>query len=200
MSSDVEYGDRLACGTAVAHLVDQVADRLPPPDVEHQQDCLHCRAMLDELGEIWLAVHRLATEPVTVPPQFTKQVRRRILQPVLPSGDPASAPRPRGWVPLQSDGRGETRVGATTLARLVRLAARSVPGVTVPPVRRYHKGVEVTMADDKVRVGLEVRVPYGDDLVAVAEAVRMAVTVQLLAVAGLEDVRVDVNITGFTSD
>ncbi len=195
MSQDgqgVEYGDRLACGTAVADLLHQVADDIPGGP--HRRSCAHCRTTVAELSRLWTAVHWLAAEPVVVPAGFTATVRRRIVEPVAPGVVTGAkpTPRPRAWVPLRVPGPGATRIGDTVIRRLARLASQSVPGVVVTPSR---ESVQVAVSGGRVVVSIQIRVAYGDDLVAAADAVRIAVVVQLLAVAGLDDVQVDVTVT-----
>jgi len=183
------YGERLACGTAVADLLDHVADDRP---VEaHHRDCVDCRATLAELVQVWTAVHRLAGEPVAVPPGFTSKVRRRIANPLA-----RGVARPRAWVPLPATGPGVTHLDVTAIARMVELAVASVPGVAMGSATAAGARVRVGPAPDRLTVSVEIQVPYGDDLIAAAHAVRLAVIVQLLAVAGLEDVSVDVAVTG----
>ncbi|MGH8933085.1 MAG: anti-sigma factor family protein [Egibacteraceae bacterium] len=183
------YAERLACGTAVADLLDHVADDLP---VEaHHRDCVDCRAALAELVRVWTAVHRLAGEPVAVPPGFTSKVRRRIANPLA-----RGVARPRVWVPLPATGRGVTHLDGTAIAPLVELAAASVPGVAVGSATTSGASVRVGPTPGRLAVSVEIQVAYGDDLIAAAAAVRLAVIVQLLAVAGLEDVSVDVAVTG----
>ena len=194
---DIQYGERLRCGVAIGELLAQVADGSAPPDPDHQRGCRHCRASLAELSSLWTAVHRLAAERVVVPAAFEANVRRRILEPPSSRAGADPLPRPRRWVPVSSGGTGATRVGDTILARLALLAARSVTGVAVRPVSRSNP--RMATAGDRVVVAIEIHAPYGDDLVAVADAVRMAVVVQLLAVAGLDDVQVDITITGLVA-
>jgi len=60
-------GDQLPCGTFVDDLLEQVADRRPASDPAHQAGCVHCRAALAELAELWAPVHHAATERVRMP-------------------------------------------------------------------------------------------------------------------------------------
>jgi hypothetical protein len=68
----------LPCGADLDALVVQVADEAASPDPGHQAGCPHCQAALDQLGELWSLVDRLARERVEAPERIDAVVLGRI--------------------------------------------------------------------------------------------------------------------------
>ena len=124
--------ERLPCGTELASLVDQVAERTPPLVDAHQAVCPHCRAALAELEELWGYVRALAREPVIAPARLVERVIRRVREELA-----ALARLPLELVvprlvrhALLSGPRGTTRVASSVVAMISALAAQEVAGLS----------------------------------------------------------------------
>ena len=63
----VDPSERLPCGTELAALITQVAERAPAADPAHQAECPYCQPSLERIGELWNDVRALADEPVRAP-------------------------------------------------------------------------------------------------------------------------------------
>ena len=87
--------------------------------------------------------------------------------------------------------QGEIRVEGDALAALVISAAELVDGARA---RRPRRGLDVSVADGKVEIELELAARYGIVLPEVARAVQQSVTNALQTSAGLTVARVDVSI------
>ena len=86
---------------------------------------------------------------------------------------------------------GEVRIEGDALAALVISAAQSVDGARA---RRPRRGLDITVADGRVQVELELAARYGTVLPELAHAVQESVTDALRTSAGLTVDRVDVAI------
>ena len=86
---------------------------------------------------------------------------------------------------------GSITVTPAALNRLVVRAAEIVHGASV---RRPRRSVEVSHADDRATVSLELAVRYGEVAPEVALAVQERVAEALAATCGLEVERVDVGV------
>ncbi len=86
---------------------------------------------------------------------------------------------------------GEVRIEGDALAALVISAAELVDGARA---RRPRRGLDVTVADGRVQVELELAATYGAVLPELARAVQESVTDALQNAAGLTVDRVDVAI------
>ncbi len=86
---------------------------------------------------------------------------------------------------------GEVRIEGDALALLVISAAELVDGARA---RRPRRGLDVTVADGRVQVELELAARYGTVLPELARAVQESITDALQNAAGLTVDRVDVAI------
>ncbi len=86
---------------------------------------------------------------------------------------------------------GEVRIEGDALAALVVSAAEQVDGARA---RRPRRGLDVTVAEGRVQVELELAARYGTVLPELARAVQESVTDALQNAAGLTVDRVDVAI------
>lgn len=112
--------DHLPCGVPAADLLAQVTDGTPPRDPAHQRTCPHCRAALAEFTELWAPVHDLAAEEVRAPADLLQSVMAQIRD--LARAD---------WSAVLHDPTGRTRIAARVIGAVARLAAESVPHVTL---------------------------------------------------------------------
>ena len=87
--------------------------------------------------------------------------------------------------------QGEIRIEGDALAALVISAAELVDGARA---RRPRRGLDVSVAEGKVQVELELAARYGTVLSELARAVQESVTDALRTAAGLTVERVDVAI------
>ncbi len=119
---------------------------------------------------------------------------RRVLD-ELPGGDGGAPARAHGW--MSRDGhvikgpQGEVRIEGDALAALVLSAAELVDGARA---RRPRRGLDVSVADSRVEVELELAARYGTVLPELARAVQASVTDALRTSAGLTVDRVDVSV------
>jgi uncharacterized alkaline shock family protein YloU len=195
-------GDRLPCGKSVDDLLIQVVDRTPPPDPAHQQSCPHCRAALAELEDLWAPVRDLAAEDVRAPAGLLQAVMAQIRD--LSRNN---------WSAVLEDARGRTRIAARVVGAVARLAAESVPHVTlalgggrvgtptdttVDPARiagvEGEATTDVGVAGNHVVVDVQIAVDYGAPLWQVAERVRKRIAQHLAAQTGLTTTEVNVTV------
>lgn len=194
---DAAGDERLPCGASVDELLAHVVDGRPPRDPEHQRWCPHCRAMLAELRDAWSPVEDLAAEEVRAPAGLLDAVMARVRE---LSRNPwyASLPGPRG----------HTRVAARVVGVIARLAAESVPRVTLA-LGRGHTGSaasaaeiagpagetasDVGVAGTHVVVDVQIVIDYGAPVHEVARQVRKQISRDLREHAGL--VTAEVNVT-----
>lgn len=188
----------LACGACVDDLLTQVTERTPARDPEHQRSCPHCRAALAELTGIWAPVNDLAAEDVRAPAGLLAAVMERV----------RALPR-HSWHAVILTDRGETRIAARVVGAVARLAAESVPHVTLAlgggRTAREHSLEQIASAqaeaatdigvagttvvvDVKVVVDTEARIP------AVAQQVRTQIARHIAAFTGLTTAEVNITV------
>ena len=196
-------GTVLACGRALAPLVEQTAEGQPPVDPEHQTGCRHCREALAELEGIWSEVGELAREDVRARSDLVAAAMRRIrAEPRERGPRPRSAPQARPPVATPGGGHallegscGSTHIAAGVLAAIAGRAALGIPGVrALVGDRRVAPapGPHVELDGRSVAITLELEAELGPPLPALATAVRAAVLAEIVALAGLADVIVNV--------
>jgi uncharacterized alkaline shock family protein YloU len=172
--SDDHRRDRLPCGVAVDELFDQVASGDPPRDPLHQRDCAHCRPVLTDLRELWAPVHDLAAEEVRAPSDLVNAIMARIRE-------LSDVP----WYATVPDGGADVRIAARVIGAVARLAARSVPQVSlalgrgraVPPdPSTEHAGpTDLGAVAAPIIVDIDIAVDYGASMPLVAEQARQHV-------------------------
>lgn len=192
--------DRLPCGMPVDVLLEQVTDGVPPRDAAHQRSCPHCRATLAHLAEVWAPVQDLASEDVRAPRGLLQAVMTQIRE--LARGD---------WSAVLLDDRGRTRIAARVVGAVARLAAESVPSVTLAlgggrvvtaagsapdeaGAAAADDATTIGVAGEHVAVDVQIAVDYGADMRAVAEEVRRRITRHLADQTGLTTTEVDVTV------
>jgi uncharacterized alkaline shock family protein YloU len=191
--TDARVADRLPCGVPVDDLLSQVADSTAPRDPEHQRTCRHCRATLAELTALWGPMHDLARQDVRAPEKLLDTVMARVRE----------LPRSTWHAILPSDhdgegGGGQTRVAARVVAAVARLAAQSVPHVTlaVGGGRTTHpSGTDVAVAGSHVVIDVQLVVDHGTRIHEIARQVRAQITRHITAHTGLTAAEVNINIT-----
>lgn len=193
-------GERLPCGVPVEDLLAQVADGAPPRDPAHQRQCAHCRATLAHLGELWAPVLDLAAQDVRAPAGLLQNVMARVRELSR-----------NGWAAVLHDDAGQTRIAARVVGAVARLAAESVPQVTVAlgggrpatpagarPDRQRIAGAEdateIGLAGDQVVVDVQIAVDLGARLHQVAQWVRTRIAEHLAAQTGLRTIAVNVTV------
>lgn len=165
---------RLACGTCLLALVEQVSEGTPPADPAHQATCPHCRRALARIGSVMEDVRGLAEEPVAVPHDLARQVMRRL------RGE-------RSQIALSPSARGRTVVNESLVAQVARRAALAVPDVAFA-------SAVVEESEAVVRVSVRLVVAYGPSLGRIAATVRERVVVELAELTGVRVERVDVSV------
>lgn len=182
-----EAQERLACGTPLDALVDQVAERDEPRDAAHQVGCAHCRAALVALGEAWGELQAFAAEPVVVPPGLRERIMTRIRALVERMVESAVLSGPRG----------RTLVSERVVRQVARRAALAVPGVVLAG------GLGMTMdhADrGRVRVSLRLAIAFGPAIDALAATVRAQVSQHVSAQTGVRVAGVDIAVDDVVQD
>jgi uncharacterized alkaline shock family protein YloU len=193
--------DRLPCGKPVDDLLTQVVDRTPPPDPAHQQSCPHCRAALAELEDLWAPVRDLAAEDVRAPAGLLQAVMAQI-----------RGLSRNSWSAVLDDPGGRTRIAARVVGAVARLAAESVPHVTLAlgggrvatptdtaadPAKiagpRAEPATDIGVAGTHVVVDVQIAVDYGAPMQQVAAVVRDRIARHIAAQTGL--VTTEVNVT-----
>lgn len=193
-------GDRLPCGKPADDLLAQVTDRTPPPDPEHQRTCPHCRAALAEFADLWAPVHDLAAEDVRAPSGLLQAVMAQIRE--LSRND---------WSAVLQGSRGHTRIAARVVGAVARLAAESVPHVTLAlgggrvatpdgatadlarvAGREGETATDVGVAGAHVVVEIQIAVDYGVPMQQVADRVRQRIVRHLADQTGLTTTEVNV--------
>jgi uncharacterized alkaline shock family protein YloU len=194
--------DRLPCGVPVDDLLAQVADGIPPRDPEHQRHCPHCRATLAQLQELWAPVRDVAAEEIRAP--------AGILQTVMAQIRDLSR---NGWAAVLQDPVGRTRIEARVVGAIARLAAESVPHVTLalgggrvatPPgtsAARTEKvaasaesATDVGLAGSHVVIDVQIAVEYGVSMDEVAGQVRRRIARHIAVQTGLTTTEVNVTV------
>ena len=110
------------------------------------------------------------------------------------------------------EANGSINISEDVIAGMVRNAALEVEGVAglantagaeiseLLGIRTLSKGVKVQFADEKVIVDTIITVSYGSSVVKVARAVQEKVLAAVQATTGLEQVEVNVHVTGIAFD
>lgn len=205
--SSAAGGDRLRCGVQVEELLAQVADGTPPRAPVHQRGCPHCRAALAELEELWGPVQDLAAEDVRAP--------AGLLQAVMAQVRELSR---NGWSAVLHDDAGQTHIAARVIGAVARLAAESVPHVTLAlgggqvatpaDTATDHARIagsagetatDVGVAGTHVVVDVQIVVDIGTPLHQVAGQVRERITRHLANQTGLTTTEVNVTVVDVRS-
>jgi uncharacterized alkaline shock family protein YloU len=192
--------DRLPCGKPVDDLLIQVTDRTAPPDPAHQWRCPHCRAALAELEDLWAPVRDLAAEDVRAPAGLLQAVMAQIRDLSRTS-----------WSAVLDDPGGRTRIAARVVGAVARLAAESVPHVTLAlgggrvatptestadPARiaGAEAATDIGLAGTHVVVDVQIAVDYGVPMRQVADRVRDRIARHLATQTGLTTTEVNVTV------
>jgi uncharacterized alkaline shock family protein YloU len=189
----------LACGAGVDELLEQAADGHAGQLTDHQRQCLHCQAALQEFTRIWAPVRTLAAEHVAVPAALRTAVASQIRKLVADV-----------WYTLQLSDSGAIRIAARVVATIARDAARTVPGVRVAfgrstdinsagpaekaTLRHRHPHAAAGVLGRTAVVDLAIAVQYGDQLETAARDVQQRAIAELRTKAGLQDVTVNVTV------
>jgi uncharacterized alkaline shock family protein YloU len=201
-------GDRLPCGKAIDDLLIQVADRTAPSDPAHQRTCPHCRAALAELEDLWAPVRDVAAEDVRAPAGLLQAVMAQIRE--LARND---------WSAVLTGPRGRTRIAARVVGAVARLAAESVPHVTLAlgsgrvatpadtPVldhtkiagRHSEAATDIGVAGEHVVVDIQIAVDYGVPMWQVAALVRNSIAQRIATQTGLTTTEVNVTVVDVQS-
>ena len=191
---------RLPCGVIVEDLLDQAVDGVAPSDAGHQRGCPHCRAALAHLEGLWAPVREVAAEQVRAP--------AGLLQAVMAQVRELSR---NGWSAVLTDPRGQTRIAARVVGAVARLAAESVPHVTLalgggrmatPPATATDRAevagpaaesaTDVGIAGTHVVVDVQIALDYGVDMHRVAAQVRDRISRHLTTQTGLTTTEVNI--------
>jgi uncharacterized alkaline shock family protein YloU len=189
--------ESLACGTKLASLVDQVADRLPPERPEHQETCPHCQSTLQEINQLWSHVRELAREEITIPGGIVEQVIHRIVEELRALGRlvPLDAVVPRMVRHALLHGpSGTTRIADRVVAKLIARLVLDLPNVR--SLGRAGRAIDVQITGLEVAVDLRLIVSYGSRIPDVAAKVRAAVIRRVEALTGLEVGEVNIAVEG----
>lgn len=189
----------LACGADTDELLEQVALGHAGQLTTHQDDCVHCRAALQEFADLWAPVVASATAPVPVPDGFVDSVMTRVRSAAADT-----------WYTLELTDGGKITIAARIVARLARNAARTVPGVRVALGRstaaklariveratlgHRHPNSAVGVLGRTAVVDLALAVTYGESAHRVAAHVQQAVVAELQRTVGLKSVTVNVSV------
>ena len=167
--------ERLPCGTELAALIAQVAERAPAADPAHQATCPYCQPSLERISELWNDVRALANEPVRAP--------RGLLDEVI-----ASVSRPAGAVTLRDATQGHTRISEAVLAGVARRIAQAMPAVAFASVLAHAAGPGT--------VALRVRlvVAYGPSLPVLAAAVREQIVTHVRRLTDVQVTEVELSV------
>lgn len=193
-------GDRLPCGVHADDLLAQVVDGTPPRDPAHQATCPHCRATLTHLTELWAPVLELAQEDVRAPAGLLQAVMTEVRELAR-----------AGWSAVLREDGGQTRIAARVVGAVARLAAESVPHVTLAlgggriattagertdpaAVAGSETATDIGLAGDRVVVDVQIAVDLGVPIPRVAQQVRNAITDHLTTQTGLRTTEVNVTV------
>jgi uncharacterized alkaline shock family protein YloU len=199
--------NRLPCGADPADLLTQVTEGTAPRDAAHQQTCPHCRAALAEFEELWTPVRELAAEEVRAPADLLQSVMAQIRE--LARND---------WSAVLDDPVGRTRIAARVVGAVARLAAESVPHVTLAlgggrvatpsgspsdPARvagpQSESATDIGTAGSRVVVDVQIAVDHGVPIPAVADAVRRRIISHIAEQTGLVTTEVNVAVVDVRS-
>ncbi|RBY80370.1 hypothetical protein DQ239_04800 [Blastococcus sp. TF02-09] len=173
--------ERLPCGAHSADLLAQVVDGAAPRDPEHQAHCPHCRATLAYLTELWAPVLDVAAEDVRAPAGLLQAVMSEVR--VLARA---------GWSAVLREEGGQTRIAARVVGAVARLAAESVPSVSLALGGGRIATTDVGLAGDRVVVDVQIAVDFGVSVHRVAQQVRDRIAAHLHAQTGLTTTEVNV--------
>jgi len=190
--------DRLPCGVHADDLLHQVVDGTPPRDPVHQASCPHCRATLTHLTELWAPVLEMAREDVRAPADLLQAVMAEV-----------RALARAGWSAVLNDEAGQTQIAARVVGAIARLAAESVPHVSLAlgggrvatpagehtdpsAVAGHESATDVGLAGDRVVVDVQIAVDLGVSMPLVAQRVRDRIAEHLRAQTGLTTTEVNV--------
>ncbi|WP_166503536.1 Asp23/Gls24 family envelope stress response protein [Modestobacter italicus] len=202
---DDRHGDRLPCGVRADDLLQQVIDGTPPRDPVHQASCPHCRATLTHLSELWAPVLDLAHEDVRAPAGLLQAVMSEIRELAR-----------SGWSAVLRDDAGQTRIAARVVGAVARLAAESVPHVTLAlgggrvatgsgeesdpaAVAGSEDATDVGLAGDRVVIDVQIAVDLGVSIPRVAQQVRDRIADHLRVHTGLRTTEVNVTVVDVRS-
>jgi uncharacterized alkaline shock family protein YloU len=199
--------DRLPCGAAPADLLTQVTEGTAPRDPAHQRSCPHCRAALAEFAELWAPVRELAAEEVRAPADLLQSVMAQIRELARAN-----------WSAVLHDPAGRTRIAARVVGAVARLAAESVPhvslafgggrmatpeGAAADPARvagpESAAATSVGTAGSRVVVDVQIAVDHGVPIPAVADAVRERIAAHIAEQTGLVTTEVNVAVVDVRS-
>lgn len=197
-------GEHLPCGADLGVLVDQVAEDLPPQDLEHEAGCEHCQAALAELGPLWGQVRELAREDVVVPAALLATVMRAVRAEQIGNGG-ATLPL-REVIPqlvnhaLLLGDRGTLKIADSVVALIVGREALATPGVlshsgVASSVVGRSPGVVVVVDESRVSARLRLVVELGWPIPDVVEAVRQRAGAAVQRMTGLETAAIDITVT-----
>lgn len=172
----------LPCGVPLDRLTDQVVERTPPPDPEHQADCQYCRAALAELRQLWSPLLALADEEVQAPPGLVERVMADVR-----ALDSTGA---RAVLPGE---RGTTSIAVEVIAVIARKAADGVPG-TLLAMTGLEDGVDVGAVGRSLVIRLDLVAAWGTDLLVLSQQIRRVVREHVAALTGLTVVAVDIEV------
>lgn len=193
-------GERLPCGVRADDLLAQVVDGTPPRDPAHQASCPHCRATLTHLTELWAPVLDLAQEDVRAPAGLLQAVMSEIRELAR-----------SGWSAVLRDETGQTRIAARVVGAVARLAAESVPHVTLAlgggrvatatgeetdhaAVAGSAAATDIGLAGDRVVIEVQIAVDLGVSIPRVAQQVRERITDHLSTQTGLRTTEVNITV------
>lgn len=201
MSNDLgSDGGLLPCGVRAIDLLHQVVDGTSPQDPIHQAQCPHCRATMAHLTELWAPVLDLAEEDVRAPAGLLQAVMAEVR--ALASAE---------WSAVLREESGQTRIAARVVGAVARLAAESVPHVTLAlgggrvatpaggstdqaAVADHEEATDVGVAGDRVVVDVQIAVDLGVAVPLVAQRVRDRIAEHLRVQAGLTTTEVNVTV------
>lgn len=170
----------LACGRDAGTAWDRAETGLPPD--EHERGCPHCVAVFADAGRLRTIVHRMAAEPIEVPPSVLDRAMRAV----------RSEFRRRDVIALASP-YGPARLSRPAAASVLRLAVDRMAGVRARSCRiEQRPGADGEPASADVTITVAVR--FGVDLASVSARVRQMVIAAGEQALGVPVRRVDIEI------
>lgn len=193
-------GALLPCGVRADGLLAQLIDGTSPSDPAHEASCPHCRATLTHLAELWAPVLDLAQEDVRAPAGLLQAVMSEIRELAR-----------SGWSAVLREETGQTRIAGRVVGAVARLAAESVPHVTLAlgggrvataageqtdhaAVANSEDATDIGLAGDHVVIDVQIAVDLGVSIPRVAQQVRDRITNHLSTQAGLRTTEVNVTV------
>jgi uncharacterized alkaline shock family protein YloU len=198
--SDIAYPNTLPCGVPLDEIYAQVVDQIPPARPEHQARCPHCRAALADLSEGWAPVARLAAKQIAAPSNLLKSVLAKVRQ---------TSRDPDPWYGMITTDHGRTRVAASVVGAIARLAAQKVPHVSIAFGRRRttrgndpatiagaagESATNVGVARSQLVIDVQIVIEMGANIPTLADQVRSAVHTDIERFTGLTAAEVDVTV------